>query len=231
MNNRAVVVLSGGLDSSTCMGIAKKKGYEIYPITFSYGQRHDRELNSAISIAEYYKCDDHKIVDINFLSEIGGSSLTDKSLEIRENELSEDIPNTYVPARNLIFLSLAIAYAETIDADYIYIGVNSLDYSGYPDCRPEFIDSIQNTARLATKRGVNQGNIIINTPLMDLDKKQIVKLGVRINVPFELTTSCYIGEDEACGVCDSCLLRIQGFQQNNYVDPIKYMSKNEETFK
>jgi 7-cyano-7-deazaguanine synthase len=222
MAEKAVIVLSGGLDSTTCMGIAEAEGYALYPITFYYNQRHDKEVEHARKVAAHYGVGDrHKIVNVSFLGEIGGSALTDETMNIRTGGVDEDIPETYVPARNLIFLSLASAYAEVIGARRIYTGVSAVDYSGYPDCRPEFIRSFAETVNLATKMGVSD-KIEILTPLIDLSKAETIRRGLELNVPYELTTSCYQGEEEACGECDSCLLRLKGFKENNATDPIAY---------
>lgn len=218
---KAVIVLSGGLDSTTCMGIAQEQGFELYPITFHYGQRHNREVEQAKQVAEFYKVKDHRIVNLNFLKEIGGSALTDEELDVPTD--SEDgIPITYVPARNLIFLSLATAYAEVIGAEAIYIGVSAVDFSGYPDCRPEFIASMTQTIRLATKAGTTGTDLRIETPIIHLSKADTVKKGMELNVPYHLTTSCYNGEEVACGECDSCRLRLKGFEEAGYTDPIAY---------
>ncbi|TLS37293.1 7-cyano-7-deazaguanine synthase QueC [Pseudalkalibacillus caeni] len=224
MQKKAVIVLSGGLDSTTCMGIAKERGYELLPITFHYGQRHNREVEQAKKVAEFYNVKDHRIVDINFLNQIGGSALTDSEIDVPGEE-EEGIPNTYVPARNMIFLSLASAYAEVVGAEAIYIGVSALDYSGYPDCRPEFIDSMDRTINLATKAGTTGGHLKIETPLIHLTKAQTIEEGLRLSVPYELTTSCYNGGEEACGECDSCRLRLKGFRELGEEDPIPYKGK------
>ncbi|MDO6654981.1 7-cyano-7-deazaguanine synthase QueC [Anaerobacillus sp. 1_MG-2023] len=222
MNKKAVIVLSGGLDSTTCMGIAKEKGYELYPITFHYGQKHNREVEQAKKVAEYYNAPDHRIVNISFLNQIGGSALTDDSIDVPTDMDEDEIPVTYVPARNMIFLSLASAYAEVIGAEAIYIGVSAVDYSGYPDCRPEFIESMNETVNLATKAGATGSEMKIDTPLINLTKADTVSEGLRLSVPYELTTSCYNGEVEACGECDSCRLRLKGFEEAGAVDPIPY---------
>ncbi|WLR58649.1 7-cyano-7-deazaguanine synthase QueC [Guptibacillus hwajinpoensis] len=222
MKKKAVIVLSGGLDSTTCMGIAKEKGYELYPITFHYGQKHNREVEQAKKVAEYYNAPDHRIVNISFLNQIGGSALTDDSIDVPTDMDEDEIPVTYVPARNMIFLSLASAYAEVIGAEAIYIGVSAVDYSGYPDCRPEFIESMNETVNLATKAGATGSEMKIDTPLINLTKADTVSEGLRLSVPYELTTSCYNGEEEACGECDSCRLRLKGFEEAGAVDPIPY---------
>ncbi|MGP4082961.1 7-cyano-7-deazaguanine synthase QueC [Pseudalkalibacillus sp. R45] len=222
---KAVVVLSGGLDSTTCMGIAKEKGYELYPITFHYGQRHNREVEQAEKVAGFFNSPEHRIVNVSFLQQIGGSALTDDSIEVRQGSVDEDIPSTYVPARNMIFLALASAYAEVIGAEAIYIGVSAVDYSGYPDCRPEFIQSMNETVNLATKTGATGGQFEIEAPLIQMTKKETIEEGLRLGVPYELTTSCYIGEEVACGECDSCLLRLKGFDEVGAEDPIPYAKK------
>lgn len=219
---KAVIIFSGGLDSTTCMGIAKDKGYELYPITFHYGQRHNREVEQAKKIAAYYNVPDHRIVNLSFLKEIGGSALTDEELDVPTDGDEDGIPITYVPARNLIFLSLATAYAEVVGAEVIYIGVSAVDFSGYPDCRPEFIESMSNTIKLATKAGTTGTNLRIETPLIHLSKADTVRVGMELEVPYHLTTSCYNGAEVACGVCDSCRLRLKGFEEAGYKDPIPY---------
>lgn len=222
MTKKAVVVLSGGLDSTTCMGIAKNEGFELYPLTFSYGQRHQREVEQAKKIASFFNVTEHRIIDLDFFRQIGGSALTDQSIDVPDDGEDNGIPVTYVPARNMIFLSLASAYAEVIGAETIFTGVSSVDYSGYPDCRPEFIDSMNQTINLATKTGVTNQHLSIKTPLMYLTKGETIRLGTELDVPYSLTTSCYNGEEEACGTCDSCRLRIKGFKEAGQIDPIAY---------
>ena len=224
---KAVVILSGGLDSTTCMGIARDQGYDIYPITFDYGQRQKREIKNARQVAAYYRTEDrHKVISLGFLKEFGGSALTDESIDVpaagETGTVDSDIPITYVPGRNLLFLSIATSYAEVIGAEAIYIGVNALDYSGYPDCRPEFIRKVEEVMALATRVGVEGGPIRIETPLIDWTKAEIIREGNRLEVPYYLTTSCYNGQEEACGVCDSCRLRLKGFEENGSKDPIVY---------
>ncbi|MCO7125573.1 7-cyano-7-deazaguanine synthase QueC [Sporolactobacillus shoreicorticis] len=219
---KAVIVLSGGLDSTTCMSIAKSEGYELCPITFCYGQRHQREVEQAKKIAAFYEVAQHRIVDLDFFRQLGGSALTDTSIHVPDDGTEKGIPVTYVPARNMIFLSLATAYAEVIGAETIFTGVSSVDYSGYPDCRPEFIQSMNQTINLATKTGVSARHLTIKTPLMHLTKAETVRLGVELGAPYRLTTSCYNGGEKACGVCDSCRLRIKGFKETGLIDPIPY---------
>lgn len=221
---KAVIILSGGLDSTTCMGIAQNKGYELYPITFQYGQRHSREVEQARKVAYHYQVKDHRMVDLDFLQQIGGSALTDTSIDVPERAADEGIPVTYVPARNLIFLSLATAYAEVVGASLIYIGVSAVDYSGYPDCRPEFMESMGHTIQLATKAGATGQSLSIESPLVHLSKAKTIRLGMSLGVPYHLTTSCYHGAEVACGLCDSCRLRVKGFQEAGYEDPINYQT-------
>ncbi|NET39849.1 MAG: 7-cyano-7-deazaguanine synthase QueC [Cyanothece sp. SIO1E1] len=222
---KAVIVLSGGLDSTTCMGVAQDQGYELYPITYHYGQRHNREVEQAKEVASYYQVKDHRIVNLSFLQEIGGSALTDEKIDVPKGGEEDGIPVTYVPARNLIFLSLATAYAEVVGAEVIYIGVSAVDFSGYPDCRPEFIESMSKTIQLATKIGTTtEQSIRIETPLIQLSKAETIQLGMRLKVPYHLTTSCYQGDEQACGVCDSCRLRLKGFEEAGYSDPVPYQN-------
>lgn len=223
---KAVVLLSGGLDSVTTLALAKSQGYECYAVSFSYGQRHCAELNAAKKIANYFEVAEHKIINID-LGEIGGSALTDQSIDIPKEE-TEGIPVTYVPARNTIFLSFALGYAEVLNANDIFIGVNAVDYSGYPDCRPEFIEAFQNMARLATKAGVEaeneSGQVTIHTPLIDITKAQIIRMGVDLGVDYSMTVSCYDADSQgrACGTCDSCRLRRAGFGVAGVADPTIY---------
>lgn len=222
MAKKAVVVLSGGLDSTTCMGIARKEGYDLYPITFAYGQRHDKEVEQAKKIAAFFQVSKHQVVDIRFFRQIGQSALTDPAIAVPEEGDGEGIPATYVPGRNLIFLSLAAAYAETVGARTIYIGVSAVDYSGYPDCRPPFLKNMEKTINLATRAGNEGKRIELQAPLLHLTKKETVEIGLRLGVPYELTTSCYRGGIKACGRCDSCRLRIKGFKEAGARDPIPY---------
>ena len=223
MGEKAVILLSGGLDSCTCMAVAHAAGYELYPISFDYHQRHDRELDCAKRIAAYYHTAEHLIIETN-MNAVGGSALTDNAIDVPTgNAERTDIPVTYVPARNLIFLSYALGYAERVGATHLYIGVNSVDYSGYPDCRPEFIAAFQAAADMATAAAAERGQrIVIETPLQHLSKGEIVRLGTKLSAPYELTTSCYRGGAEACGVCDSCILRLRGFAEAGRRDPIPY---------
>ncbi len=220
---KAVVLLSGGLDSTICMAVAKHQGFELYPISFDYQQRHQREVECARKVAEHYAVERHLVINTN-MAAIGGSALTDVELSVPAGDAARhDIPVTYVPARNLIFLSYALGYAEVIGADHIFIGVNALDYSGYPDCRPEFIRLFQELADYSTKAAVADGrHIKVETPLIQLSKSEIVQLGTKLGAPLELTTSCYRGGAAACGTCDSCVLRLKGFTEAGLIDPIAY---------
>ncbi|SFG28120.1 preQ(0) biosynthesis protein QueC [Desulfotomaculum arcticum] len=220
---KSIVILSGGLDSTVCMSVAHSKGYELYPITFSYGQRHSREVEQAKKVAKYYSCARHLILDIGFFREIGASALTSQEIEVPTNRhIDDEIPLTYVPFRNAVFLSMAVGYAEAIGAEKIYIGVNALDYSGYPDCRPQFIKAFQEAVNLGSAAPQKGCPIAIETPLLSLTKAEIVKLGVKNGAPLHLTTSCYNGGEKACGICDSCQLRLKGFKEAGVEDPIDY---------
>lgn len=225
MKKKAVCLISGGLDSSVTAFIAHKQGYDIYALSFRYGQRHAKELSCAQKISKAVGAKEHIIVPLD-LRRFGGSSLLASSADqIKNHRLSDigkTIPSTYVPARNTVFLSLALAYAETIDAEAIFIGVNAVDYSAYPDCRPQFIQAFQRLADRATKKTVEGKQIRIKAPLVRLTKAEIIKKGVQLQVPFEKTWSCYRGGTKACGRCDSCLLRLKGFQQAGLKDPLPY---------
>jgi len=225
MVKKAVCLISGGLDSCVVSFIAKEKGFGIYALSFQYGQLHKKELSCAKKIAEAVGAKNHIILDVDF-NKIAGSSLLDASQDSIDNhdlkDVGRDIPSTYVPARNTVFLSLALAYAETIDADAIFLGTNAVDFSGYPDCRPKYIQAYQKMANLATKRGVEGNPIGIETPLLTQTKSEIVKTGLKLNVPFENTWSCYRGKENACGRCDSCILRLKGFKDAGIKDPISY---------
>jgi 7-cyano-7-deazaguanine synthase len=215
-NKKAVILLSGGLDSTTTLFWAKNKGYECYALIFDYGQRHRKEVEIAKNIANICKIN-YYISKLEF--PWGGSSLIGKSENLPKNRgIFFGIPTTYVPARNIIFLSIATAYAEVIEARNILIGANSIDYSGYPDCRIEFLESMQNSINLGTKCGSENRKLKIIAPLLDLSKKDIILLGRRLGVPFEKTWSCYEGSEEPCGICDSCILRNKGFEEVEKVD-------------
>lgn len=224
MRAKAVVLLSGGLDSSTCLAWASAQ-YDCYALSFMYGQRSTSELNAAQRLAEKYAVE-HRIINID-LGNIGGSALTDHKLDMPEDGQDDGIPSTYVPARNTIFLSYALALAEVKEANAIVIGVNAVDYSGYPDCRPEYIDAFTKMANLATKAGIEGHPIKIETPLLHLSKANIIRLGIEHGLDYADTVSCYQANDvgQACGKCDSCRLRQQGFAEANVTDPTRYMSK------
>nr|WP_092067649.1 7-cyano-7-deazaguanine synthase QueC [Dendrosporobacter quercicolus]NSL46701.1 7-cyano-7-deazaguanine synthase QueC [Dendrosporobacter quercicolus DSM 1736]SDL60891.1 7-cyano-7-deazaguanine synthase [Dendrosporobacter quercicolus] len=225
---RAVVLLSGGLDSTVCMAVAKHRGYEVFPLSFHYQQRHCIELENARKVANFFGVSRHLVIETN-MGEFGGSALTDPDIAVPLGDITRrDIPSTYVPARNLIFLSYALGYAEALQAEKIFIGVNALDYSGYPDCRPEFISLFQQLADYSTKAAVqDKQRISIETPLIQLSKKDIILLGAELKAPFELTHSCYRGGVKACGTCDSCLLRLKGFAEAGFADPVPYEASND----
>ncbi|HOA72753.1 MAG TPA: 7-cyano-7-deazaguanine synthase QueC [Phycisphaerae bacterium] len=224
---KAVVLLSGGLDSTTALAVAVHEGFEPYAMTFRYGQRHAAELDAARRVAEAFRVARHQVVDID-LRVFGGSALTGDAEVPRDRsagEISTGIPITYVPARNTIFLSFAVAWAEVLGADDIFIGVNAIDYSGYPDCRPQYIDAFEKMARLATRAGVEQGRMLrIHTPLILLTKAQIIQRGLELGVDYSLTLSCYDPGPggRACGHCDACTLRRKGFREAGVADPIAY---------
>lgn len=226
-SRRAVVLLSGGLDSTTTLAVATSEGYETYALTFRYGQRHELEIAAARLIAERFHVRRHVITEIN-LRELGGSALTSELAVPKGRELSEmagEIPITYVPARNTIFLSFALAWAEVLGAEDIFIGVNALDYSGYPDCRPEYIAAYERMARLATRAGVEGSQRLkIHTPLINLSKAEIIRKGIELGVDYGLTVTCYDPSlaGEACGQCDACQLRLRGFAENGLDDPVHY---------
>jgi len=223
VSNRAVVLLSGGLDSYTAAAIAKRDGFELYALSINYGQRHVRELQAARTIAKALGVRRHLELDLD-LTRIGGSALTSDQIDVPKDQLIDPhtIPSTYVPARNTIFLSVAMGWAEVLGASDIYIGVNALDYSGYPDCRPEFIRAFEQLARLATKAGVEGQPLTIHTPLIDLPKAGIIRLGQSLGLDYGLTHSCYdpLPEGRPCGHCDSCRLRAAGFAEAGANDPL-----------
>ena len=223
MSKKAVVLLSGGLDSTTVLAIAKAKGFECYALSFDYGQKQKSELKSAKNIAKQLNAKEHRVLKIS-LGDLGGSALTDANIEVPDFVESEEIPVTYVPARNTIFLSFAMAWAEIVGAQDIFIGVNALDYSGYPDCRAEFIDAFEKMANLATKQAIEGEKTTINTPLIDLNKSQIIQKGVELGIDYSQTITCYQANEngEACGVCDACEYRRLGFNQAGVSDPTIY---------
>ena len=227
-SKKAVVLSSGGVDSTTLMAIAKEEGYEIYSLSFNYGQRHSCELDAAKRVARVLGVREHRIINID-LGKIGGSALTDE-MDVpkarSESEMKKEIPVTYVPARNTIFLSYALAWAEVLGASDIYIGVNAIDYSGYPDCRPEYIKAFENMANLAIKAAVEgRMKIRIRTPLIQMTKAEIIRRGVELGVDYYMTHSCYdpSPDGKACGQCDSCLIRKKGFREAGVTDPTEYV--------
>jgi 7-cyano-7-deazaguanine synthase len=222
MSDKAVVLVSGGLDSTTVLALALQQGYRCYTLSFDYGQRHRSELEAAKRVSELMKVEEHKIVRLD-LGTIGGSALTDTTIDVPEQETA-GIPVTYVPARNTVFLSIALGWAEVLEADTIFLGVNAVDYSGYPDCRPEYISSFETMANLATRAGVEGKKLSIQAPLIDMTKGEIVSAGASLGVDYSQTVSCYQASIEglACGKCDSCRLRIEGFNQAGISDPTRY---------
>lgn len=214
MTKKAVILLSGGLDSATSLAIAKSQSYDCYALSFDYGQRHRVELEAATKVANTLGVIEHKFINLN-LNDIGGSALTDNNIKVPVEGISDEIPVTYVPARNTVFLSLALGWAEVLSAYDIFIGVNAVDYSGYPDCRPEFIKAFETMANLATKASVEGKNFKIHTPLIKLSKAEIIKTGIELGIDYSMTISCYQpnSKGEACGICDSCRLRVNGFRE------------------
>jgi 7-cyano-7-deazaguanine synthase len=226
VDRRAVVLLSGGLDSATVAAMVASQGYEIFALSFSYGQRHAAELEAAAEVALRYGAKRHVVAQID-LRIFGGSALTDDLPVPKHDHVAEvaaDVPVTYVPARNTIFLSYALAFAEVVSARNVFIGVNALDYSGYPDCRPEYIAAYENMANLATRAGVQGGHVSINAPLVEMTKAEIIRTGLSLGVDYSITRSCYDPDDagRACGHCDACLLRLKGFVEAGISDPAPY---------
>lgn len=221
---RALVVLSGGLDSTVCASIAAKNYDKVFSIIYNYGQRHSMEVKNAISVSQHFGME-YIVVDLPFVRELVSNSLTDTNVELKKDGIIDNcIPNTFVAGRNMLFLSIATSFAYSKDIGDIFIGVNAVDYSGYPDCRQDFISKMEEVMNASVK-DAKDFTIKIKTPLLYLNKKQIVELGVKNDAPFELTTSCYNGDKLACGKCDSCTLRLKGFSEANMIDPIGY--KNE----
>ena len=224
---KAVVLLSGGLDSSTTLAVALKEGYECYALTINYQQRHHAEIEAAKRVASQLRVFDHKVIDLD-LRAFGGSALTSEEAVPKSRSQASmacEIPVTYVPARNTVFLSIALAWAESLNAFDIFLGVNAVDYSGYPDCRPDFIRSFESLANLATKAGVEKtGKFKIHVPLIVLSKKEIIKLGHDLDLDFSLTHTCYDPKNngKSCGLCDACILRLEGFKEAGLIDPISY---------
>ena len=223
MQKKSVVLFSGGLDSTTCLAVAKAQGFEVYALSFNYGQKHVVELERAIEIAKHYQVQAHQVLTLP-IGDMGGSSLTDANMEVPDHQPSQAIPSTYVPARNTIFLSYALGYAEVIGASDIFIGANHIDYSGYPDCRPDYLQAFENVANLATKAGREGSHFHIHAPLLELDKAGIIRLGLQHGVNYQQTVSCYRADNKgyACGSCDSCVYRKQGFVEAGVADPTQY---------
>lgn len=219
----AVILLSGGLDSATCLALARQEGFTCHALSFDYGQRHHSELTAAKRVANFCGVSNHHVFKLD-LSQFGGSALTDTTIEVPHYQNSTDIPITYVPARNTIFLSVALALAETINAHDIFIGVSAVDYSGYPDCRPEYIKAFQAMAQLATKTGIEGPSLRIRTPLLHLSKAQTIHKGIELGMDYRLSVSCYKANSagQACGHCDSCVLRKQGFKEAGVMDATAY---------
>ena len=227
MSKSAVVLVSGGLDSATVLAMACKKGFKCYALSIDYGQRHRVELEAAKKVADALGAKEHRTAKID-LAAFGGSALTDENIAVPTDGLTEGIPITYVPARNTIMLSLAMAWAEVLSANDIFIGANAIDYSGYPDCRPEYLKAFENMANLATKAAIEGAHLTIHAPLVDLSKAEIIKAGIDLGVDYSMTVSCYQADSlgRGCGLCDSCRLRMEGFKKAGIPDPSKYYSRN-----
>ena len=224
---RAVVLLSGGLDSATCLAIAREMGFETYALSIAYGQRHAAELTASLRVAQTLGAREHRLARVN-LGEFGGSALTDPAIAVPENKENTGIPVTYVPARNTVMLSIALAWAEVLGANDIFVGVNAVDYSGYPDCRPEFIQAFETMANLATKVGVEGARLRIHAPLIKLSKGEIIRRGIELGVDYGLTVTCYQADDagRACGSCEACRLRVAGFTAAAVPDPTPYVQRS-----
>lgn len=225
MMKKAVVLLSGGLDSATCLAVARSQGFECYCLSFNYGQRHCAELVAADRVVKAMGAAEHRVLNFG-LAQFGGSALTDTNIAVPIDGVQPGIPVTYVPARNTIMLSLALAWAEVLGSRDIFVGVNAVDYSGYPDCRPEYIAAFEQMANLATKAGVEGAKLHIHAPLINLSKAEIIRRGVALGVDYGLTVSCYQADDQgrACGICDSCRLRSEGFAAAGISDPTTYLA-------
>ncbi len=225
MNASAVVLLSGGLDSATCLAIARSQGFDCYCLSFDYGQRHSAELRAAERVAQALGAAEHRILSLD-LAQFGGSALTDTRIAVPTEGVQPGIPVTYVPARNTIMLSLALAWAEVLGSRDIFVGVNAVDYSGYPDCRPDYIAAFETLANLATRAGVEGARLTIHAPLIELSKADIIRKGVELGVDYASTVSCYRADTDghACGVCDSCRLRAEGFATAGFTDPTRYLA-------
>lgn len=226
MTDKAIVLLSGGLDSTTCLAMAKANNLDCYCLSFDYGQRSIAELNAAKRVAQSYNAKDHRIINLTDIGKFGGSALTDHSLELKTDNHDSSIPSSYVPARNTIFLSIAMGWAEAVNAKYIYIGVNKDDYDNYPDCRQEFIDKFQELASIASKQGLEQTPVTITTPLLALTKEEIIAQGQALGVDYAETVTCYQATSDglACGKCLSCTIRKESFEKAGVLDPTRYVS-------
>lgn len=229
VTKKAVVLLSGGLDSTTSAAIAKSQGFELYALSFDYAQRHRRELEAAKQVAAALGVAEHRILPLP-LGELGGSALTDACIAVPDapspGAIGQTIPITYVPGRNTVFIAFALSYAEVVGAHAIFLGINAMDYSGYPDCRPEYIEAFQTLAHLATKQGVEGEGPRLETPLISMSKADIVRAGLEHDAPLELTWSCYRGGTKACGTCESCVLRLRGFAEAGAKDPVAYEARS-----
>ena len=223
MIKKAVILFSGGIDSTTCLAIAISKGFECYTLSFDYGQKHHAELKAAAILSKKFGAKDHQHFDLP-IGNFGDSALTDSKIDVPDGQNSNEIPVTYVPSRNSIFLAIALSWAEILKANHIFIGVNAVDYSHYPDCRPEYIKQFQRLADLGTKAGVEGVQFTIHTPLLHLTKAEIIKLGIELGIDYSQTVSCYRANNEgyACGTCDSCMLRKKGFNESTFEDPTRY---------
>lgn len=222
-HKKAIILLSGGLDSATCLAMARATGFECYALSFAYGQRHDAELMAAKTVAQHLGVADHRVVTLD-IGQFGGSALTDDTIEVPDHQTQSGIPVTYVPARNTVFLAIALSYAEVTGAQDIFIGANAVDYSGYPDCRPAYIQAFQDMANLATKASIEGAPFTIHTPLMHFSKAKIIQEGHQLGLDYGMTMSCYQATEDglACGRCDSCGFRRQGFEQAGVLDPTRY---------
>jgi 7-cyano-7-deazaguanine synthase len=225
MNKKAIVLISGGLDSATCLAVAQKQNFDCYALTVDYGQRNFAEIKAARAVAKFYRAIEHRIVNVDFLRALGGSALTDDEIDVPDFAGDGEIPVTYVPARNTIFLSLALGWAEIIGAYDIFYGANAVDYSGYPDCRPDYIEAFERVANLATKAGIEGKRFTIHAPLLSLSKAETIALGTALGIDYRLTITCYQPDHEgrACGRCDSCTLRKEGFIKAGIADPTFYV--------
>lgn len=231
MQKKAIILFSGGLDSTTCLAMAKESGFECYALSVVYGQKHEVELEAAKKIAKAMGAKEHRIIQLDFLKELGGSALTDQKIKVKDFTETfhdtNDIPDTYVPARNTIFLSTALSWAEIIGAFDIFFGANAIDYSGYPDCRPAYLQAFETMANLATKAGIEGKHLSIHVPLIQLTKARIIQEGIRLGVDYSMTISCYRADKQghACGRCDSCAYRKKGFEEAGVSDPTRYVGE------